>query len=210
MIVLAAGTGSQAETRLVAPLTDQEDTCSYTIRKGDTLSHIAARLTGKTAYYTKIMRSNDLASETIYPGDVLRIPRQLLLPQHQCSLNPERLRSNHTETPPATRLNTNSKVLADIEGAVFEDRNGNGEYDAEEPGVSEIHVILVREGRMQTSDEEGRVLFVDVEPGEHAIGIDESSIPEGYQLRTKSTVLISVAEGDKGYVAFGIQASTVK
>ena len=152
------------------------------------------------------MHSNTLTSETIYPGDILQIPHRLLLPPYQCALDSQQSIADLAETP----VSTDSKVLAEIEIIVFEDKNNNRVYDTEEPGVPGIQVILVREGNSQTSDDQGIVLFAEVEPGDHAIGIDESTIPEGYRLSTKSTVLLSVTEGDKGYVAFGIHMSASK
>ncbi len=204
MLALAAGAGSSGERESATSLSEQDEFCSYIIQKGDTLSNIAARLTGKAEYYPAIMRHNTLTSEVIYPGGIVRIPHRLLLPQYRCALDAQQSRSDAPETPAAPPQNSNDDVLADIEGLVFEDRNGNGEHDAGEPGVSEIKLVLVREGDVLTSDEDGLVLFTEVEPGDHAVGLEESSIPKGYRLCTKSTVLLSVVEGDKGYAAFGI------
>lgn len=205
VFVFAAGACSHGETRPSIPLSEQEITCLYTVQKGETLSRIASRLTGRTAYYPEIMRGNNLTSETIYAGDILQIPRRLLLPQYQCVLDTQQPTSDPAETPPTPSQNTDTKVLAEIEALVFEDRNDNGEYDTEEPGVPGIRIILVRAGGGETSDEQGLVVFEEVEPGDHAVGIDESTLPEGYRLCTKSTVLLSVAEGDKAYAAFGVR-----
>ncbi len=206
VIVLAAGVGSRGETPPSAFLSEPQDFCRITVQKDDTLSQIALRLTGKTGYYTELMHHNNLTSEAIYPGDIVQIPRQLLLPHYQCPLDAYQSSSDVIKKSAATPRNANTKVLAEIEVLVFEDRNGNGEDDAEEPGMPGIQVILVRGGSVRTSDKEGRVLFTEVEAGEHAVGVEEATFPEEYRLCTQSSVLISLAEGDKGYVAFGMCA----
>ncbi len=204
VMILAAGAGIRGETPPAASQPEQQNICRYRVQKGDTLSQIALRLTGETTTYTEFMRGNNLTSEVIHPDDILQIPRQLLLPRHQCPLDAQQSGPDVTEEPAATPRHAATKVLGEIEAVVFEDRNGSGEDDAEEPGMSGIQVILVRGGSVQISNEEGRVLFAEVEPGEHAVGIEESTVPDGYRLCTKSSVLISLTEGDKGYAAFGI------
>lgn len=47
---------------------------SYTVKKGDTLWGIAERFLGNGLDYKKIMSYNSLTSETIYEGQVLKIP----------------------------------------------------------------------------------------------------------------------------------------
>lgn len=47
---------------------------SYTVKKGDTLWEIAKKFLGKGQRYTEIKTMNGLTSDTIYPGQVLKIP----------------------------------------------------------------------------------------------------------------------------------------
>jgi LysM repeat protein len=241
IIILAIGTNSKLNPISAAtfPLPQKENSCAYTIQKGDTLTWIASRLTGKQGNYKQIMQLNALTSDIIHPGDQLHIPNQLLLEEYQCKLE-------RTPTPaPASTPTTTSTVLStptptvtpiptltpppkesqrkipvEIEGIVFEDKNGNEQYDSNEPGIPGVEFTLIR-GRVyqpsgekgvltraqayQTSNEQGRFLFVNVEPGEQAVGLHETSLPEGYRLMTNSTVIVSLTEGDKGFVEFGLR-----
>ena len=48
---------------------------TYTVRKGDSLWAIAARELGSGGRYGEIKAANGLSGDTIYPGQVLDIPR---------------------------------------------------------------------------------------------------------------------------------------
>jgi hypothetical protein len=98
-----------------------------------------------------------------------------------------------------------TEILAELEGIVFEDRNANGNQDDQEPGIAGVKIVLVRDHRSQFTDDRGKFLFGQVEPGPQAVGLDETTLPTGYRLRTESTVLITLTEGDKGYVKFGVR-----
>ena len=97
------------------------------------------------------------------------------------------------------------KGLADIQGQVFWDRNGNAVRDENEPGVSDIEIVLVREGRQAVTDDEGYFFFPQVKPGEQSVGLDTIRLTEGFHLTTESSVLLSLTERDLGYVEFGLQ-----
>lgn len=47
----------------------------YTVKRGDTLWKIAKAKLGSGSRYTEIMKLNNLNSETIYPGQVLKLPK---------------------------------------------------------------------------------------------------------------------------------------
>lgn len=210
VFVLATGSMSDSKTTSGATVSSQDlqDVCLYTVQKGDTLSRIALHLTGKTGNYKQIMGFNGLTSDMIRPNDQLNIPKQLLLKEYQCS----------AETPPPKE--SEHKILAEIEGIVFEDKNENGRYDSADPGIPGVKVVLIKgreyqssekngvliRGRVcQISDEKGKFFFVHVESGEQAVGLYETSLPDGYRLTTDSTVIVSLTEGDKGFVEFGIR-----
>jgi hypothetical protein len=67
-----------------------------------------------------------------------------------------------------------------IIGRVFVDKNGDGEKQANEPGIAKA-VIFTDDGLRVTTDEYGRFTIPNVYPGYHSAVIDLSSIP-GYQL----------------------------
>lgn len=48
---------------------------TYTVQKGDSLWAIAARELGSGGRYGEIKAANGLSGDTIYPGQVLDIPR---------------------------------------------------------------------------------------------------------------------------------------
>lgn len=208
---------------------EDQDSCPYTVQEGDTLSEIASRLTGESSHYEDIMKFNGLPSDRIYPGDVLNIPNDLLLEEYQCEVKPTPTPvaiPTHTPTPipiptvtpspiptitPKPTLtpppkDSERKIRTEIEGIVFEDSNNNGRYDPGELGVPEIEVVLIREVLTVRSDENGKVFFREIDPGEQAVGLDETSLPDGYRLTTDSTVLVRLSEGDRGYVTFGVQS----
>jgi hypothetical protein len=67
-----------------------------------------------------------------------------------------------------------------IIGRVFVDRNGDGEKQADEPGIAKA-VIFTDDGLRVTSDEYGRFTIPNVYPGYRSAVLDLSSIP-GYQI----------------------------
>jgi LysM repeat protein len=235
VVAMASISGLKMTSAATVSLQNTEDSCSYTVQKGDTLSRIASHLTGKTENYKQIMQCNGLTSDVIYPDKQLRIPNQLMLKEYQCAseqmptpirppsptpasmstlaqASPSTVTPIPTLTPPPKK--SEHKILAEIEGIVFEDKNENGRYDPHEPGIPEIEVVLIKSqvgqtsgkpGRVnQRSDKQGKFLFVNVDPGQQAVGLYETGLPEGYRLTTDPTVVISLTEGDKGYVAFGL------
>lgn len=189
-----------ANTMASAP----SDACPYTVQKGDTLIRIAAILTGKPQNYPLIMKFNALSSDRIAPGQVLHIPFDLLLPEHRCQ--PE-------ATPVSAPPPKDKKFLAEIEAFVFEDANGNREFEEGEPGIAGVKLILVK-GRIDQppltgvtgiTSENGQYIFKNVEPGSRAVGLYETTLPTEASLITESTVAVTVPEGSKTYVNFAVR-----
>ena len=205
--------------------------CPYTVKKGDTLITIALRLTGNRENYRLIMELNGLTSDRIYPGNVLNIPNDLLLEEYQCKreIQPEPVPTSlptptplpipiPTVTPSPTPTITpqptltpppkesERKIRAEIEGIVFEDSNKNGKPDLGEFGIPNIEVVLIRDVLKVRSDEQGKFLFTEIDPGEQAVGLHETTLPDGYHLCTDSTVVVGLSEGDRGFVSFGLQS----
>jgi len=188
---LVFGTAYAAE---VQP--NEDEVCVYAIRKGDTLSQIAVKLTGTVKNYPDIKDFNQLDSERLYAGELLALPLNLLMESALSQCDIQKLSaSTHNLT----------RIQAEIEVRVFEDVNGNGQRDDEEDGLPEISVMLIRGKVIQPTDTQGLALFNELEPGQHAVALDEGELPEEYRLTTPSEVLISLTEGDRGYVDFGVQ-----
>ena len=53
----------------------QKNYFNYTVKKGDSLWAISEKYLKSGAKYTEIKELNNLASSTIYPGQVLKIPK---------------------------------------------------------------------------------------------------------------------------------------
>ena len=230
MLGIASLSKDAPPSPLLAP--QSADACRYLVQPGDTLLKIALRFTGKGENYKHIMQFNRLASEQIRPGGQVNIPKALLRKEYPCAsasvvtptllpgatptlllptpgptpifTPPTTVTSQPMLTPPPRKSN---KILAEIQGVVFEDVNGNGAREADEPGLPGVQVILVRDCVTQTTDQAGQFLFGNLQPGPQAVGLAETSLPPGYALTTAATVLISVTEGDLGYVKFGAQKS---
>lgn len=108
--------------------------------------------------------------------------------------------------PLQTIAQLNAKIPAEIQGEVFDDKNGNGLRDQDEPGIPHIRIILPGNGVSQISDEQGEFNFNTLLPGQQAVSIDELTIPQGYHLTTETTIPLVLGEGDRGYAEFGIRA----
>lgn len=211
------------------------DACPYTVQKGDTLGGIATTLTGKPQNYPLIMEFNALASDRIAPGQVLHIPFDLLLPEHRCqpeatpipaslskiTLAAEPTSSSALPAPPVPTLTPppkGKKFLAEIEAFVFEDTNGNNQFDDGEPAIAGVKLILVKgrvdqpplTGIIGITGENGKFLFTHVDPGPRAVGLYETTLPHGAALLTESTVMVTVPEGGKSYVKFAVQIDVEK
>lgn len=65
-----------------------------------------------------------------------------------------------------------------IFGKVFEDLNGNGLYDSEEPVFKGIELILEDGTRVKT-DSFGKYSIPDVEHGQHVLRFNENTLPKG-------------------------------
>lgn len=215
-----------ANTMASAP----SDACPYTVQKGDTLIRIAAILTGKPQNYPLIMKFNALSSDRIAPGQVLHIPFDLLLPEHRCQPEatpvpapPPKItladdltpapEPTVTPIPTLTPPPKDKKFLAEIEAFVFEDANGNREFEEGEPGIAGVKLILVK-GRIDQppltgvtgiTSENGQYIFKNVEPGSRAVGLYETTLPTEASLITESTVAVTVPEGSKTYVNFAVR-----
>jgi hypothetical protein len=95
-----------------------------------------------------------------------------------------------------------------IIGRVFVDKNGDGEKQADEPGIAKA-VIFTDDGLRVTTDEYGRFTIPSVYPGYRSAVLDLSSIP-GYQIavnphtrdRNSPSRMVRVAPGSLARMNF--------
>jgi len=69
-------------------------------------------------------------------------------------------------------------------GKVFEDKNGNGIQDKDEPGIPNVSLIM-EDGTVITTDEFGRYSVPNIEKGMHVIRLDQRVAPGGPFSKTK-------------------------
>lgn len=74
-IEVKSSSTSTSNTSQNNPATSEAVT-TYTVQPGDNLSAIAYKLLGNWARYTEIKKLNNLSSDMIYPGQVLKIPNK--------------------------------------------------------------------------------------------------------------------------------------
>lgn len=84
--------------------------------------------------------------------------------------------------------------LSEISGFVFEDVNGNGEYDRGDKGIR--GVIITLENRKEvTTDDMGRYSFSNASAGEHTLALDLNSLPVYFLPEAAITKEITLFEG---------------
>ncbi len=80
-----------------------------------------------------------------------------------------------------------------IIGKVFEDLNGDGWQDEDEPGIPGIDIVM-EDGTTVTTDVDGKYSIPGVEPGYHVLTIDEATLPEGYEILGEVSKFVEVPE----------------
>jgi uncharacterized repeat protein (TIGR01451 family) len=93
--------------------------------------------------------------------------------------------------------------LGTIIGKVFEDRNGDGWQDRDEPGVPGAMIVLDN-GDYSITDEYGRYHFPAVKPGHRLVKINLLSLPPGSTVTTDEALVVSVTPGLLAKANFGV------
>ncbi len=83
---------------------------------------------------------------------------------------------------------------SEISGLVFEDVNGDGQYDRNDKGISGV-VLTLEDGSQATTDNTGKYSFPHASAGEHTITLDLQSLPVYYLPQTSLTKEITLFEG---------------
>lgn len=104
--------------------------------------------------------------------------------------------------------------LGTVIGKVFFDQNENGIQDAPEYVHMDRDVItenpipnvkiVMEDGKVITTDKNGRFSVPAVMPGRHLLRLDERTLPEGSYLTTDKAVIIDVTQGMIQKVNFGV------
>lgn len=94
--------------------------------------------------------------------------------------------------------------VAAIEGVVFNDENRNRTRDAGERGIPDVLVRLTgQESQEAFTDSSGEFGFFDLLPGEYKVAIDETTLPERFELTTPGEVTVVLGAGEQITVNFG-------
>ncbi len=95
-----------------------------------------------------------------------------------------------------------------VEGFVYVDHDGSGDYSAPDTPVENIEVRL-SSGEKAYSDSEGHYLFETLYPGEYAVGLNTSTLPDTFILTTPSPVAVVLPDGFTDMVNFGLKLAPV-
>jgi len=96
------------------------------------------------------------------------------------------------------KLNVAFNRVAAVSGLIFNDGNRNGTLDDGEGGLRNIRLVLFGDNdvRLNTiTNANGRFGFVDLAAGSYRIVIDETSLPDRFDLTTLGDINIEVSAG---------------
>jgi hypothetical protein len=83
---------------------------------------------------------------------------------------------------------------SEISGIVFQDVNGDGNYNPGDTGIRGV-VVTLEDGKKAITDAGGRYVFSNAVPGDHVVTIDLNSIPVIYLPKVALTKKITLFEG---------------
>lgn len=92
------------------------------------------------------------------------------------------------------RLDFGITTRSEISGLVFNDKNGNGQYDSGEETIKGVVLILDDKTKTATSPL-GEYMFRKLSPGEHVIKVDLKSVPVQYIPKVAVFKNVRVLEG---------------
>jgi uncharacterized repeat protein (TIGR01451 family) len=93
--------------------------------------------------------------------------------------------------------------LGTIIGKVFQDKNGDGWQDRDEPGVPGAMVVMDN-GDYVITDEFGRYHFPAVKPGHRLVKINVLALPAGAKVTTDEALVVIVTPGLLAKANFGV------
>jgi hypothetical protein len=129
---------------------------------------------------------------------------------------PTEVEVDATPSGPVSVQFGNRGAAGQIDVLTFDDCNGNGVRDADEPGLVGVTVELLRDGVVvghtvtiaddpatTDFDEQGGAWFVNLAPGSYTV---REIVPAGFQPTTPIEVQVAVLEGETVQAAFGSQS----
>jgi hypothetical protein len=81
-----------------------------------------------------------------------------------------------------------------ISGLVFEDTDGNSQFNKEDKGIANVAIVL-EDGKKAITDAGGKYSFMNISPGEHTLTLDLNSLPVNYLPRVPLAKKITLFEG---------------
>lgn len=94
--------------------------------------------------------------------------------------------------------------LGRIIGKVFHDKNGNRTQGIGEPGISGVALIL-ENGTIVVTDSHGKYIMPNLVPGDHLLSIDETTLPPGYFLASRTSKFVYVPTAGTAKVNFWVR-----
>ena len=88
-----------------------------------------------------------------------------------------------------------------IIGKVFEDTNENNWQDKNEPGIPGIRIAM-EDGRIVTTDPDGKYSIPGVKPGYHVLTIDEKSVPKDYEILGEESLFVEIPKSGMAKLNF--------
>ncbi|HEY0074045.1 MAG TPA: SdrD B-like domain-containing protein [Abditibacteriaceae bacterium] len=102
---------------------------------------------------------------------------------------PSQARAGFLGAAPETR-----RLFGKISGQVFEDKNGNGKREADEPGVPDV-TLAVSHGGQAPTDANGRYTVAELYPGSYQLLMSLSSLPIEFAVLKPTEVAVQVPAG---------------
>jgi len=93
---------------------------------------------------------------------------------------------------PSEELSRYIPTYGIVEGYVYDDRNGNGQRDADEEGLPYVTIVL--DDRSVQTDRNGHFEFERVSTGTHRLQVPEYKVPANYSLPPKTEWTVEVRQ----------------
>ncbi|BCM92215.1 hypothetical protein IAD21_04094 [Abditibacteriota bacterium] len=112
------------------------------------------------------------------------------------------------KAPTSTKLNAlglsqqERRQLGKITGRVFDDQNGNGIWDTNEPGVPDVQISIP--GLKQPTGENGQFALTDLPAGSYEVGMIVKTLPIDLAILEPDKAMVNVPAGKSGTIDFPV------